>query len=837
MRILKNIKISKFFFCIAIITISTLLCSSSQVQAQTQSGKYGNFYYTVTDGQLQITGYTADEVDVVIPSKIGSMDVTSIGDKFFSDNDYDVRSVTIPSSVTSIGYKAFEVHILSGSWNNLTSIYFEGNAPNTQGLSIFGDMGCNYLTVYYKAGAKGFDYQFCGVATAAFDNGTITSSLAAGGYTTIPPTLGGVNVTSIGDGAFSGCSGLISIIIPQGVTNIGDKAFYGCSGLTSISIPQGMASIGENAFQQCYGLTSITFNDAATAIYDGVNTIPTQAKIRGYAASTAQIYAAKYNRAFESIAPVPRSATISDINVPNGTALTNVGLPSTIQIILSDNSIQNVSVTWDSGTPLYSATTVGTYTFIGTLTMPPGMANPNNITATARVTVATRPVESVVLNKQSTILKVGDTDTLTATVLPSDATDKTVKWFSSDESVASVQNGIVEAKRLGTAVIRVTSESDITKYAGCTVNVIEPNPVIEFKSGIVMTKYDGYFNIKINRDKLPSELVNFTKIAVLGVPNIVDETINDSITETETYLYGIQVYDDTNGYNSSNSITDFYNIIMLLKDDNKVLGYCIIDKVKEFSVIFKDKTGRVLKSEKIAEGDDASPPDSPTLNGYEFIGWDKSFDKVTSDMVINATYIRAKDTYKVTVIGGKLSTGETSGDFRFDMPVTVVADSAPSKQKFSYWELDGKKISSDSTYTFFVPMKATTLTGVFVDKTTTLENKPFITLLDNVMVDITDKTMAFTATRVVPSGYSLVESGIILLKSSNFTGELTLDTANVIHGTIDNNSTNQFYVRKLNISDGDTWYARAYLIYKDANGNSFTVYSDNTVSRTMSGSK
>ncbi len=56
------------------------------------------------------------------------------------------------------------------------------------------------------------------------------------------------SVTSIGGGAFSGCTGLTSITIPDSVTSIGDRAFYGCSGLTSITIPDSVTSIGDGAF-------------------------------------------------------------------------------------------------------------------------------------------------------------------------------------------------------------------------------------------------------------------------------------------------------------------------------------------------------------------------------------------------------------------------------------------------------------------------------------------------------------------------------------------------------------------------------------------------------------
>ena len=55
-------------------------------------------------------------------------------------------------------------------------------------------------------------------------------------------------MTSIGEGAFEGCSGLTSVIIGNGVTNIGDSTFEGCKRLVSITIPESVTSIGYNAF-------------------------------------------------------------------------------------------------------------------------------------------------------------------------------------------------------------------------------------------------------------------------------------------------------------------------------------------------------------------------------------------------------------------------------------------------------------------------------------------------------------------------------------------------------------------------------------------------------------
>ena len=69
------------------------------------------------------------------------------------------------------------------------------------------------------------------------------------------------SVTSIGDDAFSGCTGLTSITIPSSVTSIGNGAFYCCSGLTSITIPDSVTSIGNGAFCRCSGLTSLKVED------------------------------------------------------------------------------------------------------------------------------------------------------------------------------------------------------------------------------------------------------------------------------------------------------------------------------------------------------------------------------------------------------------------------------------------------------------------------------------------------------------------------------------------------------------------------------------------------
>ncbi len=104
--------------------------------------------------------------------------------------------------------------------------------------------------------------------------------------------------------------------------------------------------------------------------------------------------------------------------------------------------------------------------------------NSNGVTsqaATLTVTAATVSVTGVSLDKTELSLTVGDTETLTATVAPDNATDKTVTWTSSNSTVATVdQNGVVTAVARGTAVITATAADGSGASASCTVTVTRP---------------------------------------------------------------------------------------------------------------------------------------------------------------------------------------------------------------------------------------------------------------------------------------------------------------------------------------------------------------------------
>ena len=140
--------------------------------------------------------------------------------------------------------------------------------------------------------------------------------------------------------------------------------------------------------------------------------------------------------------------------------------------VYPDNST-NKNVSWKSSNTSVATVNNGVVTALkaGTATITVTTEDGGK-TATCQVTVNARiyNVESVSLDKTNITLTEGDSETLTATVYPDNATNKNVSWKSSNTSVATVNNGVVTAIKAGTATITVTTE-DGRKTASCQVIV------------------------------------------------------------------------------------------------------------------------------------------------------------------------------------------------------------------------------------------------------------------------------------------------------------------------------------------------------------------------------
>jgi hypothetical protein len=98
---------------------------------------------------------------------------------------------------------------------------------------------------------------------------TSIGDLAFDYCTNLASVMIGTNVTSIGYEAFADCCSLTSVTIPNSVTSIGDYAFVGCTSLTNVTIPNSVTSIGDSAFDDCSSLSSVTIGNSVTSIGDG----------------------------------------------------------------------------------------------------------------------------------------------------------------------------------------------------------------------------------------------------------------------------------------------------------------------------------------------------------------------------------------------------------------------------------------------------------------------------------------------------------------------------------------------------------------------------------------
>ena len=234
-----------------------------------------------------------DLTSITIPNS-----VTSIGEYAFQTCE-SLTSITIPNSVTSIGGGAFQ------SCNSLTKVKIEKETPIAIKSNTFTNRGAK-ATLYVPKGSKAAyqaaDYwkefkeivEYEADENITFADANVKSlcvqnwdtnkdgELSKGEAATVTD-IGTVfkqntsiksfdelqyftGLTSLGSSAFSYCSGLTSITIPNSVTVIGQAVFADCSSLTNITIPSSVTSIGLAAFNGCSGITSMTIPKSVTLI-------------------------------------------------------------------------------------------------------------------------------------------------------------------------------------------------------------------------------------------------------------------------------------------------------------------------------------------------------------------------------------------------------------------------------------------------------------------------------------------------------------------------------------------------------------------------------------------
>ena len=406
-----------------------------------------------------------------------------------------LTNINIPNSVTSIGGYAFQGTAWFDNqpdglvYAGLVAYKYKGNMPEktsitlkdeTKGIASEAFNDCSNLTTINipssvtAIGDEAFEYcdSLANISIASdnpkYDSRnncnaiieTATNTLIAGCYNSSIPN----SVTAIGNYAFSGCISLTNITIPNSVKTIGSYAFNWCRFLTTINIPNSVTSIsdhafqdcglmntlnignsvkriGDNAFEGCFHLTTINIPNSVTSIGDGAFQFCTNVTSISIG---------------NSVISIGRTAfygcdSLTTINIGNSVTTIGDGAFNIYESCSSLNDVYIYATTPPECIVSYDYSTFSSYS--ATLHVPaaslaayftaPEWCKFENI-----VGDAIAPTD-ITISKDSVDMLYGEQIELTATVTPANASCKEVAWYSTDPSVATVENGIVTAVGYG----------------------------------------------------------------------------------------------------------------------------------------------------------------------------------------------------------------------------------------------------------------------------------------------------------------------------------------------------------------------------------------------------
>lgn len=430
-----------------------------------------NFIYTITNNSVVVTGCKNPVGDIVIPSMLDGYPVTEIqGFKNYSG----ITSITIPESVSTIWFPMFE------GCSNLTNVIVDAN--NSVYASIEGVLFNKDKTrlLYYPA-RKDKEYEIPygvnKIGAYAFNNRLDLEKII------IPETLDEISGNEF-SGAFDGCTGLTSIIIPASVIKIGWFAFRECTSLTQINIPHSVTEIGSEAFTGCTSLKNITVD----------NKNPNYSSLDGILCNKDKTELIQYPSAKGNIYSIPSNITkISSKAFYKNSNITNIDFPKSLQVIASD--------TFNGCTSLDNVILPNNLIAIG-------MGAFENCTSLTNITIP------------NSVTKIEDSifsgcTNLTNITIPS--------------SVTEIGNSVFSGCTNLTNVLLPQSITSISKsmFSGCKAleNIVIPDLVTSIHA------YAFSSCESLEKIVLPSELGNIGKAAFLGCSNIENITIPNSVTE------------------------------------------------------------------------------------------------------------------------------------------------------------------------------------------------------------------------------------------------------------------------------------------------------------------
>ncbi len=355
-------------------------------------------------------------------------------------------------------------------------------------------------TIRFEIPGDYIDYKFMqGDKSVFFENGiyytSVTSNEAIVSYKTnhfyqgdivIPETVvhNGIeyNVVAIGEYAFTNSTELSSVTIPVSVASIANNAFtgssvksiclYGEGDWNGCSLPQNINTLYlRNGINSVNGMTvnpsTIYSYSTVPPICDGQSFTEYNGTLHVPSSAVAAYFTADYWCNFaqiigDAVEPLDISIPQDSIDLLNGNQLQltatvspSNATPKTISWVSTNNSVARVI------NGKVTAFSVGECDVIATCVGKQDICH---------VIVTEIEPASIVISQDTAVIEVNHQLTLTATVLPDSATYNTVTWSSTDESIATVNDGVVTAKKAGTCDI-VAKCRDLT--ATCHITVVD----------------------------------------------------------------------------------------------------------------------------------------------------------------------------------------------------------------------------------------------------------------------------------------------------------------------------------------------------------------------------
>ena len=299
---------------------------------------------------------------------------------------------------------------------------------------------------------------------------------------TIPDTIDGLPVDTIGSSAFSNCDTLQSVSIPDTVTTISNSAFYGCSSLAEVTLEEGLVTIGNNAFQYCNQLRRIV-------IPDSVRSIGSEA----------------FSNCDLRTAILPDGIT----SLPEYLFMGNSGMMAVV-IPSSVTTISSYAFGWIHD--------IKKVVYKGTPEQWNGISIwDGNEFNNFEIQYEGEPAE-VILNQTELTTEIESTFQLKAVLTDDQLSEGPFVWSSSDESVAAVdETGMVTGIGRGNAVITAATQ-DGSVSAECTVKVTGPTSTGTYEHLTYRIYHDEVsiqkFDNEVESVVIPEEIEGYPVISI-----------------------------------------------------------------------------------------------------------------------------------------------------------------------------------------------------------------------------------------------------------------------------------------------------------------------------------